>query len=764
MKKLKLFLLPTLALALIASLVVGIAAANFGSKTKVNAEGTITVYVQLDANADMYKEFVKINCNDGGEWWALVEMEYDDVAEMYKAEIDAKTTRVQLSFKSDWWTSFVESNVANNSIFDVDGNDLYFIGTYVPPEVGTKVSVNVSDYSALVGTLGDDIVSGVFTLQSGAQIRSRSKSWTRTMHEGYDYLDNYNTIDGEFYRSFTYSLKLTSSAGLSINAPGAGRAAVYLQNGSSSTEEQKITLNGTQFTFPGKSEDHPVVQFCFDIEADTDYVIKSVSGTVDIFYAECVYQEIAFEPDEDAYYLVGEFDGEDRWAFSRDSVKMVARAGNLGAAYKLSLKEGDKFKVRKGDGKGDSGWYQWDQDDAANKELVTFDGDANGVVKADGVYNVYLGENGKIYIGNVITTLNADEFETGTQYTETTEIEGTIFTFAAGGGKNVTVQENEASIDGVNFSKRFSLGGSANNVSFNAPFTGVVKFYAYGNSRTLIFNGDESKSVNGNQLIVYEVTGGTKYTLSGKSGGFSIYSIRFVDADTYAAEQAAAAKAATIADGIAQMAAKPGWYVLGKINGGTGDDEIDFAFSTYRGITMATGDNTAEYWGIELKAGDEIKFAYCDGEGHVTYTAGDNAAIAEDGTYNVYCYTGYDSQKYTSAAKVEREDFGIEGLVSKTSVDSQYIVFAAGITLDKSAAYEGYYIGMCINGTSYGSQKYYTAVSLNTESDPVLYTVDQLFASSNAMIVTEIAFAEVDEVIVYVYNGTTIVDSARYAK
>ena len=157
-------------------------------------------------------------------------------------------------------------------------------------------SVNLADFASYVGTVSSDLSQGIWTIQSGTTIRSRSRGWEQKTYEEYPYLNTHTTLDGETsiadLSAFTYSVKLTATAGVSVTTPGNGYLAFYVQNGSSGATEQYVTVtdsdgNSTEYTIPGTNYSSPCVQLNVECEAGKTYTITRNSGTVDLYYAEC---------------------------------------------------------------------------------------------------------------------------------------------------------------------------------------------------------------------------------------------------------------------------------------------------------------------------------------------------------------------------------------------------------------------------------------------------------------------------------------------
>ena len=162
-----------------------------------------------------------------------------------------------------------------------------------------KEVLNVNEFKDNVGNLKSDLVKGVWTIPAGSDIRSRSKSWTKTTYSKYWYVNALPSLDGKTSFTtddFTYSIKSGSNtSGLKLNSPGDGYACIYIQNGSSSATTQKILINNEAYEYPGTDESSPVVQLWFPVEAGKEYFIVRNSGTTDIYYAElhCVAPDAA---------------------------------------------------------------------------------------------------------------------------------------------------------------------------------------------------------------------------------------------------------------------------------------------------------------------------------------------------------------------------------------------------------------------------------------------------------------------------------------
>ena len=161
-------------------------------------------------------------------------------------------------------------------------------GTVEPtpdPAQEIKTFINISDYSANAGsTTSSEITSGVWTISSGVEIRSRSKSWKKTGYPSYDYIDTRATLDGKTNLSFTHSIKLTASdKGLKVNVPGKGYLTLYVQNGSSTATEQKLKVNNN--TYDVLITNSPVVQVLVPVEKG-EYLVSTANKTIDLYYAE----------------------------------------------------------------------------------------------------------------------------------------------------------------------------------------------------------------------------------------------------------------------------------------------------------------------------------------------------------------------------------------------------------------------------------------------------------------------------------------------
>ena len=139
-------------------------------------------------------------------------------------------------------------------------------------------SYRAEDYDAEV--LKVDKTYNRFTINSGTEIRTRTKVWT-------------NPDDSSESIEFTKSIKLGSSSNkVLVNVIGTGKLYVYVQNGSSGADYQKIKLTDptgtpTEHEFVGNVASSPIVKMEFDV-TDGVWEIARVSGTIDIFFMELV--------------------------------------------------------------------------------------------------------------------------------------------------------------------------------------------------------------------------------------------------------------------------------------------------------------------------------------------------------------------------------------------------------------------------------------------------------------------------------------------
>ena len=147
----------------------------------------------------------------------------------------------------------------------------------VPGENEELVSYSVAVEDVFeTGVANEDFTVSRFTLKSGTEVRTRTKTWT-------------NPEDPNESIEFTKSIKLGSSKSMvEVNAPGKGVLAVFIQNGSSGAEYQKFTITDPDgkahdIEFEGTVASSPLVRIEFEIEKEGIYKITRPSGTVDIF-------------------------------------------------------------------------------------------------------------------------------------------------------------------------------------------------------------------------------------------------------------------------------------------------------------------------------------------------------------------------------------------------------------------------------------------------------------------------------------------------
>ncbi len=122
-----------------------------------------------------------------------------------------------------------------------------------------------------------DLVYGIFTVGTGAEIRNRTKSFS-------------DSISGINY-DFTKSVKVNgSTAAFYLNAAGTGKLTLIVQNGSSGATTQILKMyapdsdTAQEIEYPGTSEGSPMLRL--DINIDQAGVYKfQCGGTTDIYHA-----------------------------------------------------------------------------------------------------------------------------------------------------------------------------------------------------------------------------------------------------------------------------------------------------------------------------------------------------------------------------------------------------------------------------------------------------------------------------------------------
>lgn len=135
-----------------------------------------------------------------------------------------------------------------------------------------------------------------FTLDKGIATRSRAKTWNKTDYtsNGFENIDQYTMNDEKTSLSFTWSVKLEQSRGITFNALGDGICKFYAQNGSSGAGNSVNILikNLTDETeeiiaIPATIASNPVCQVSFEIQEGKEYqILRKDSGTIDVFAIE----------------------------------------------------------------------------------------------------------------------------------------------------------------------------------------------------------------------------------------------------------------------------------------------------------------------------------------------------------------------------------------------------------------------------------------------------------------------------------------------
>ena len=164
---------------------------------------------------------------------------------------------------------------------DADGNNVCDVCGAVYENI--SYVLNISDLAT--GTRSADDINGKYTIVSGTEVRSRTKTF-----EGVEY---------------TKSVKLgSSSSAIKVDVAGDGTLTMLVQNGSSGATTQKIVLvapDGTEHSieFAGNNEGSPVVKVSLEVTAGV-WTVKRSSGTVDVFLLQldCIVpagEECGFE-------------------------------------------------------------------------------------------------------------------------------------------------------------------------------------------------------------------------------------------------------------------------------------------------------------------------------------------------------------------------------------------------------------------------------------------------------------------------------------
>ena len=269
------------------------------------------------------KVTITFNTN-GGSSVASQEIDKGTKASEPTAPTKAETDSVTYTFEG-WYTdetltaafSFDTAVNANITLYakwsetqntDSTNNKKVVSGTY-----------NIGDFSSYTGTLSQAVKNGLFTIESGIEMRARAKKWTKSTYSGYS-VDTQTTLSGASnIESFTHSIKITNTKGLIFNSVGEGYITVYVQNGSSGATTSSISVvdpdgTKTDYAIPGGDNGSPVVQVYIPITKTGNYQIlrTATSGTVDLYYSEYKLEveesapkSITIENDGITNYLVG---------------------------------------------------------------------------------------------------------------------------------------------------------------------------------------------------------------------------------------------------------------------------------------------------------------------------------------------------------------------------------------------------------------------------------------------------------------------------
>ncbi len=126
-----------------------------------------------------------------------------------------------------------------------------------------------------------------FVISATTEIRNRTRVWT-------------NPDDSSDTKEFSKSIKIgANSNSINVSVPGTGKLYLYVQNGSSSAQTQKINItdpqgNKVEHEFDGINNSSPVVKLEIDV-TEGDWLISRYSGTVDIYLMELVCTAVVAE-------------------------------------------------------------------------------------------------------------------------------------------------------------------------------------------------------------------------------------------------------------------------------------------------------------------------------------------------------------------------------------------------------------------------------------------------------------------------------------
>lgn len=148
--------------------------------------------------------------------------------------------------------------------------------------INVKYDFNSSDCNA--GTSEQDVVSGIFTVKSGTEIRSKTPAK----------LYSYDETNGKQFikdvPEYTKSVKIGGSADcVEINAPAEGTLVMHVGNGSGTTLSNQLWLtkpDGGQepLSYYAEGSSGPCVEIALTFDKAGKYKITRQGGTSDIYY------------------------------------------------------------------------------------------------------------------------------------------------------------------------------------------------------------------------------------------------------------------------------------------------------------------------------------------------------------------------------------------------------------------------------------------------------------------------------------------------
>ena len=247
------------------------------------------------------------------------------------------------------------------------------------------ISSSYSELNLVINNAGNTAEQTAISL-SGFSPASEDLTKTIDVTLAVDHPQLVDGIQGNFKVALTGTLApyITTSVG-TLASIGAENTSADITSEATSNAGKNIALSSTPV--------YVRLSFTLNTEAEGFNFATLAESTASLTLSWTQVAGTVWTLDNDAYYLVGNIGGVDKWNVNATNQNVMLNDtttdSNTAQKNSVSLTAGDKIKVRKGDGT----WINI----AGDQPGYTYDGDGNYVVGTTGTYGIYV-SNGVVYV------------------------------------------------------------------------------------------------------------------------------------------------------------------------------------------------------------------------------------------------------------------------------------------------------------------------------------------------------------------------------